>query len=130
MSLVCELQEDLTEQILKRVSNSLVCTEIDHLIVNLNNNSVFSILFGLNFSIKVLKWKADFDARSFGLLDVKDVRIFNASQIEGNIEAGAFNSSRRLSQFVIEESANNGEGQISSGSFSKLRYLQTVKLGV
>merc|ERR1712183_319370 len=111
--LVCDLQEDLTEQILSRVSNSLVCTEIDHLIVNLNNN----------------KWKADFDARSFGLLNVKDVRIFNASQIEGNIEAGAFDPAGGLSQFVIEDSASNGEGHISGDSFSKLRYLETIKLG-
>lgn len=111
--LVCDLQEDLTEQILSRVSNSLVCTEIDHLIVNLNNHS----------------WKADFDARSFGLLNVKDVRIFNASQIEGNIEARAFDPAGRLSQFVIEESVSNGEGHISGDSFSKLTHLETIKLG-
>lgn len=111
--LVCDLQEDLTELILRRISNSLVCTEIDYLSVNLNNNS----------------WKADFDSRSFGLLNVKDVHIFNASQIEGNIEAGAFDGRSRLSQFVIEDSSTNGKGQISGYSFSSLRYLETIKLG-
>ena len=63
------------------------------------------------------------------MLMVKDVHIFNASQIEGNIEAGAFGAAGRLSQFVIEESLSNGEGNISGDSFSKLRYLQTIKLG-
>ena len=51
------------------------------------------------------------------------------SQIEGNIEAGAFDSSIKLSRFVIEQSATNGEGHIYGYSFSKLRYLEIVKLG-
>ena len=49
--------------------------------------------------------------------------------MEGNIDAGAFDSATKLSQFIIEESADNGVGQISGNSFSKLRHLQTVKLG-
>ena len=49
--------------------------------------------------------------------------------MEGNIDAGAFDSAAKLSQFIIEESADNGEGQISGNSFSELRHLQTVKLG-
>ena len=40
MSLICDLQEDLTEEIWAKVTSSLVCTEIDNLVVNLNNNSV------------------------------------------------------------------------------------------
>ena len=49
--------------------------------------------------------------------------------MEGNIEAGAFHPAGRLSQFVIEESPTNGEGYIAGDSFSKLRHLETVKLG-
>ena len=40
VSLICDLQEDLTEEIWAKVTSSLVCTEIDNLVVNLNNNSV------------------------------------------------------------------------------------------
>ena len=42
MGLICDLQEDMTGEILGRVTSSLACTTIDTLIVNLNNNSVFS----------------------------------------------------------------------------------------
>jgi len=113
VSLICDLQEDLTEEIWAKVTGSLVCTEIDSLVVNLNNNS----------------WKADFGASTFGLLDVKDVIISNASLIEGNIEDRAFDSASKLSNFVIEESAITGANHISGNSFSKLRHLQTVNLG-
>ena len=44
MRLICDLQEELTEEILAQITSALVCTEIDNLIVNLNNNSVFSII--------------------------------------------------------------------------------------
>ena len=54
MSLVCDLKEDLTEEILKRVSSFLVCTEIDNLMVNLNNNSVFFIFCLCNFKTILL----------------------------------------------------------------------------
>ena len=72
---------------------------------------------------------ADFGASTFGLLNVKDVLISNASQIEANIGIRAFDSARRLSKFVIEDSSTNGVGHISSNSFFKLRHLETVKLG-
>ena len=49
--------------------------------------------------------------------------------MEGNIDAGAFDSATKIKKFVIEESFINGVGQISGNSFSKLRHLQTVKLG-
>ena len=42
VGLICDLQEDMTGEILGRVTSSLACTTIDTLIVNLNNNSVFS----------------------------------------------------------------------------------------
>ena len=71
----------------------------------------------------------DFDATLFGKLNVRKVHISNASQIEGNIEHGAFDSATRLSEFTIEPSAIHGEGQVSGNSFSNLRHLKTVKLG-
>ena len=40
MKLICDLEEDMTGQILKGVTDALVCTEIDDLIVNMNNYKV------------------------------------------------------------------------------------------
>ena len=71
----------------------------------------------------------NFDATYFGQLNVKNVHISNASQIQGNIEAGAFDTSKSLTEFIIEPSVSRGEGSVSSNSFSNLRYLHTVNLG-
>merc|ERR1712062_469114 len=49
VGLICDLQEDMTGEILGRVTSSLACTTIDTLIVNLNNNS----------------WKTDLNAANF-----------------------------------------------------------------
>ena len=73
MYLVCDLQEDLTELILRRVSNSLVCTEIDHLMINLNNNSV------VLEKIITLKEKGFYSGRltlTRGLLDSSMLKMF------------------------------------------------------
>jgi len=113
VKLLCDLEENMTENILKALSHSLVCTEIDYLIVNLNNHS----------------WVPDFDAALFGKLDVRTVHIYNASKIHGNIESGAFNSSLHLNEFIMEPSLTSGAGYVAGQTFTKLNHLKTVSLG-
>ena len=73
MYLVCDLQEDLTGPILREVFIHFDCMEIDHLMVNLNNNSV------LKKEIKNLKEKRFYSGRltlTRGLLDSSMLKMF------------------------------------------------------
>ena len=40
VKLICDIKQDLIEDIFQRVSDNLICTEIDDLVIDLNNNKV------------------------------------------------------------------------------------------
>ena len=119
----------MTENILKDLSQWLVCTKIENLIVNLNNHSVSCSEGKPSFTIFLSQWVPDFDAALFGKLDVRTVHIYNASKIHGNIESGAFNSSLHLNEFIMEPSLTSGAGYVAGQTFTKLNHLKTVRLG-
>ena len=113
--LICELDSDVDEQLLEKISEFFNCSPIYLLDFNLNGH----------------QWRTDFLAKYFGNLVLSKLHIRNASSITGHLETGVFRSSAgSLTEFVMEPSSELGLGNIKQKSFSGLQKLSLVQLGL
>ena len=112
--LICELDSDVDERLLKKISQLFNCSPIYLLDFNLNGH----------------QWVTDFSAEHFGNLVLNKLHIRNALSITGHLETDVFRSSAgSLTELVMEPSSKPGRGSIKQKSFSGLQKLTMVKLG-
>ena len=113
--LICELDSDVDQSLLEKISKLFNCSPIYLLDFNLNGH----------------QWRTDFLAKYFGNLVLTKLHVRNASSITGHLETGVFRSSAgSLTEFVMEPSSEPGRGNVKQKSFSGLHQLSLVKLGL
>ena len=116
VSLACDIQQDMDEELLKKLNKAFACKKTLHEFnVNLNGNN----------------WTTDFSQELLGEFKMSNFSLSNLTSITGNIKAGAFHgSSLSLEEFNIEGAIEGAiKGVIETGAFSELQTLRKVSLG-
>ena len=114
--LICNIDQDMGEELLQRLIKAFACKKEVHLFdIDLNGHS----------------WVTNFSSESLGQFEIAHFHLSNCNSIVGDIQAGAFNgSSYTLKTFHIEPTPNEkSNGVVEKNAFSKLQTLSKVSLG-
>ena len=114
--LICNILQDMDDQVLQRLNNAFACKKELYLFdVNLNGNS----------------WVSNFSSNLLGQFGISHFHLKNFKYMAGDIQMGALNgSSFSLKTFQIERSKEeNSNRVVETGAFSKLQAVEKILLG-